>query len=157
MNYGMGYVLRYILCGVTFCVVFIVCMVWCIRSYRGQSSANLSNLSPSHGLHCSTNCSSAGPFHGVQPFRNTPLQWGSPAGSQLLPAELLQPGLLSPPLHSSTAPLATAPLEAEGGLPTGSQPPQRPTASLRRSRAGFGLPGATQSRLDTLQRAPQTG
>ena len=53
MNYGMGYVLRYILCGVTFCVVFIVCMVWCIRSYRGQSSANLSNLSPSHGLHLS--------------------------------------------------------------------------------------------------------
>ncbi|KAK4810770.1 hypothetical protein QYF61_007744, partial [Mycteria americana] len=49
---------------------------------------------PSHGRQSSTNCSSAGPFHGVQSFRNRLLQCGSPTGSQVLPANLLQHGLL---------------------------------------------------------------
>ncbi|KAK4818526.1 hypothetical protein QYF61_014362 [Mycteria americana] len=47
------------------------------------------------------NCSSVGPFHGVQSFRNRLLQRGSPVGSQVLPANLLQCGLLSPRVHRS--------------------------------------------------------
>ncbi|KAK4827365.1 hypothetical protein QYF61_017303 [Mycteria americana] len=61
-----------------------------------QFSMNFSNVSPSQGLHFFMNCSSVGPFHGVQSFRNRLLQRGSPMGSQVLPANLLQRGLLSP-------------------------------------------------------------
>jgi len=42
------------------------------------------------------NCPSVGPSHRVQSFRNRLLQRGSPVGSQVLPANLLQRGLLSP-------------------------------------------------------------
>ena len=47
------------------------------------------------------NCSSVGPFHGVQSFRHRLLQRGSPTGSQVLPENLLQCGLLSPQIHRS--------------------------------------------------------
>uniref|UniRef100_A0A663DWR7 Basal body orientation factor 1 n=1 Tax=Aquila chrysaetos chrysaetos TaxID=223781 RepID=A0A663DWR7_AQUCH len=60
-------------------------------SHGKQSSMNFSNVSPSHRLQFFTNCSSMGPFHGVQSFRNRLLQRGSPAGSQVLPENLLQP------------------------------------------------------------------
>jgi len=43
-----------------------------------------------------------GPFHGVQSFMNRLLQHGSPTGSQVLPANLVQRGRLS--LHGSTGP-----------------------------------------------------
>jgi len=56
---------------------------------------------PSHGLQLFTSCPSVGPFHGVQSFRNSLLQRGSPMGSQVLPANLLQHGLLSPWGHGS--------------------------------------------------------
>jgi len=62
-------------------------------SHRSQSSMNFSNVGPSHGLQFLTNCSSVGAFHRVQSFRNRLLQCGSPTGSQVLPANLLQPGL----------------------------------------------------------------
>jgi len=54
---------------------------------------NFSNMSPSHGLQLFPNCSSVGPFPGVQSFRNRLLQSGSPMGSQALPANLLQHGV----------------------------------------------------------------
>ncbi|KAK4810966.1 hypothetical protein QYF61_014438 [Mycteria americana] len=55
--------------------------------------------SPTHGRQSSMNCSSMGPFHGVQSFRNGLLQRGSPMGPQVLPATLLQHGLLSARVH----------------------------------------------------------
>ena len=75
---------------------------------------NFSNLSPSHRLQFFTNCSSVGPFHGVQSFRNRLLQRGSPAGSQVLPANLLQRGLLSPWGHRSCQ--EPAPARASHGV-----------------------------------------
>ncbi|KAK4831166.1 hypothetical protein QYF61_015636 [Mycteria americana] len=68
-------------------------------SHRRQSSTNFSNMSPSHRLQFFMNCSSVGPFHRVQSFRSRLLQRGSPMGSQVLPANLLQHGLLSPWVH----------------------------------------------------------
>jgi len=62
---------------------------------------NFSNTSPSHGLPFFTNCSSVGPFYGVQSFRNRLLQCGSCVGSQVLPANLVHRGLLSPLVHRS--------------------------------------------------------
>ncbi|KAK4827158.1 hypothetical protein QYF61_015112 [Mycteria americana] len=56
---------------------------------------------PSHGRQSSMNCSNVGPFHEVQSFRNRLLQRGSPTGSQVLPANLLQRGILSPWIHRS--------------------------------------------------------
>ena len=56
---------------------------------------NFTNTSLSHGVQFFTNCSSVGPFHRVQPFRNRLLQCGSSMGSRVLPANLLQHGLLS--------------------------------------------------------------
>jgi len=64
------------------------------------------------------NCPSMGPFHGVQSFTNSLLQHGSPTGSQVLPAYLLQRGLVS--LHGSTGPDRSL---FQRGLPTGSQLP----------------------------------
>lgn len=58
-----------------------------------------SNISPSHELHFLTNSSGMGPFHGVQSLRNELLQQGSPVGSKVLPANLLQCGLLFPWIH----------------------------------------------------------
>lgn len=49
----------------------------------------------------SINCSSMGPFHGVQPFRNRLLLHGSPAGSHALPENLFQHEFLSPWVHRS--------------------------------------------------------
>lgn len=62
-----------------------------------DNSPNFSNVSSSHGLRF-TNFSSMVPFHWVQSVRNSLLQCGSlpllqcefPAGSQALPANLLQ-------------------------------------------------------------------
>ena len=81
---------------------------------------NFSNVSPSHGLQFFTNCSSMGPIHGVQSFRNRLLQHGSPTGSQVLPANLLQRGFLSPRGHGSAGPARSL---LHHGLPTGSQRP----------------------------------
>jgi len=61
-------------------------------------------MSPSHGLQLFMNCSSVGPFHGVQSFRNKLLQ----RGSQALPASLLWHGLLSPWAHRSCQDAAPA-------------------------------------------------
>ena len=71
---------------------------------------------PTHERQSSMNCSNVGPFHGVQSFRNRLLPCGSPTGSQVLPANLLQHGLLS--LHGSTGPARSL---LQHGLPTGSQ------------------------------------
>ncbi|KAK4831466.1 hypothetical protein QYF61_017714 [Mycteria americana] len=57
-------------------------------------------------------------FHRVQSFRNRLLQRGSPTGSQVLPANLLQHGVLS--LHGVTGPARSL---LQHGLPMGSQPP----------------------------------
>uniref|UniRef100_A0A8C0B7T3 Sphingomyelin phosphodiesterase acid like 3B n=1 Tax=Buteo japonicus TaxID=224669 RepID=A0A8C0B7T3_9AVES len=46
------------------------------------------------------NCSSVGPSHGLQSFRSTLFQCGSPVGSQVLPENLLR-GLLSPRIWRS--------------------------------------------------------
>ena len=73
-------------------------------SHGRQSFTYFSNVSPSHRLQFFTNCSSMGPFHGVQSFRNRLLQRGSPAGSQVLPANLLQRGFLSPRGNVSAGP-----------------------------------------------------
>jgi len=61
---------------------------------------------------------SPGPSHEVQSFRNRLLQHGSPMGSQVLPANLLQHGLHS--LHGATDPVRSL---LQHGLPKGSQPP----------------------------------
>jgi len=50
---------------------------------------------PSHGRQSSMNVSKVSPSHRLQFFMNL-LQCGSSAGSQVLPANLLQSGLLSP-------------------------------------------------------------
>jgi len=65
-----------------------------------------------------TNCSSVGPSHGVQSFRNGVHQRGSPTGSQALPANLLQHGLLS--FHGATGPAKSL---LQRGLPMGLNPP----------------------------------
>jgi len=70
-------------------------------SHGRQFSTNFSNMSPSHGLQFFINSSSVGPSHRVQSFKNRLLQCGSPFGSQVLPANLLQRGLLSPWSHRS--------------------------------------------------------
>ncbi|KAK4813314.1 hypothetical protein QYF61_023989 [Mycteria americana] len=84
----------------------------------GESSANFSNVSPSHRLQFFTNCSSVGPFHRVQSFRSRLLQRGSPTGSQVLPENLLQHGFLSPRVHRSCQ--EPVPVRASHGR---SQPP----------------------------------
>lgn len=48
------------------------------------------HVSASHRLQFFMNCFSLGPFHGTQSFRNKLFQCGSPAGSQVLPTNLLQ-------------------------------------------------------------------
>jgi len=73
---------------------------------------------PSHRRQFSTNFSKVSPSHGVQSFRNRLLQYGSPMGSQVLPANLLQHGLLSPRVHRSCQEPAL-----HGKLTTVSQPP----------------------------------
>ena len=82
--------------------LFITCCL--CRSFlpRGRTphSSPAPPWGPSHGRQSSMNCSSVGPFPGLQSFRHRLLQRGSPAGSQVLPENLLQ-----------------------RGLPTGSQPP----------------------------------
>jgi len=81
-------------------------------SYRRQSSTNCSNVSTSHGLQF-IKCSSVGPFNKVPYFRNRLLQCGSPTGSQVLPANLLQHVLLSPLVKSCQEP---APTQAVHGV-----------------------------------------
>jgi len=68
----------------------------------GHFSTNFSNVNPSLRRQFFTNCPSVGPFHRVQPFRNRLVQYGSPMGSQVLPANLLQRMVLT--LHRSTGP-----------------------------------------------------
>ena len=73
-----------------------------------QFSMKFSNVSPSHGLKFFTNCSSVGPFHRVQSFRNRLLQHGFPTGSQSpLGIHLLQRGVLHR-LQWISAPLWTS-------------------------------------------------
>lgn len=55
-----------------------------------------SNLSPSHGLQLFTYYLTVGPFHRVQFFRNRLPQCGPPAGSQILPENLLHHELFPP-------------------------------------------------------------
>lgn len=66
------------------------------QSHSRESSTSFSNLSPSHGLQFFTYYFTVGPFHGVQFFRNRLPQFESPAGSQILPGNLLHHVLLSP-------------------------------------------------------------
>ena len=73
---------------------------------------NFHSVSPSHGLQFFTNCSSVGPFPGLQSFRHRLLQRGSPVGSQVLPENLLQRGL---PMGSQ--PPLGIPLLRRGVLP----------------------------------------
>jgi len=86
---------------------------WC-PSHGRQCSMNCCNMSPSYGLQFSMNFSSMGPFHGMQSFRNRLLQRGSPTGSHVLPANLLQRGLLSPQGHRSCQ--EPAPAQAAHGV-----------------------------------------
>jgi len=66
-----------------------------------QLLVNCSSLGPSHVEQFFKNSPSMGPFHGVQSFRNRWLQRGSSTGSQALPANLLRCRLLSPRVHRS--------------------------------------------------------
>ncbi|KAK4819158.1 hypothetical protein QYF61_025949, partial [Mycteria americana] len=68
---------------------------------------------PSHGKQSSMNCSSMGPFHRVQSFRNRLLQFGSPMG------------VTSPASKPAWALLSTGPARSllQLGLPRVSQPP----------------------------------
>lgn len=68
---------------------------WAPHNKR-QFSMNFSKMSLSYGLQLFMSCSSMSPFHRVQSFRNSLLQHGSSAGSQVLPSNPLQCGLLSP-------------------------------------------------------------
>ncbi|KAK4810998.1 hypothetical protein QYF61_014471 [Mycteria americana] len=93
------------------------------------------------------NCSSVDPLHGVQSFRNRLLQHGSPTGSQVLPANLLQRGLFSPwghrscqepapawTLHGVTASFGRIYLLWRGvlhGLQTESSPTEYPAATVQ--------------------------
>jgi len=77
-------------------------------SHRRQTSTNFSNVSPSHELQFFTDCCSVGPSHRVQSFSNRLLQHGSPTGSQVLPANLLQRGLLSMGAHVMPGACSTA-------------------------------------------------
>jgi len=66
------------------------------------SSSHIVSAAPSSstgGLLSLCPCSSMGPSHEVQSFRNRLLQGASPMGSQVLPEHLLQHGLLSPRRH----------------------------------------------------------
>ena len=83
-------------------------------SHGRQFSTNFSIVSPSHGLQFFTNCSSVGPFHGLQSFKHRLFQCGSPVGSQVLPANLLQRGLLSPQICRSCQ--EPAPARASHGV-----------------------------------------
>jgi len=84
--------------------------------HKRQFSTNFPSVSPSHRLQLFTNCPSVDPFHGVRSFRNRLFQRGSPTGSQVLPATLLQ----WPPL--STGPQVLPGACSSAGLSTGSQP-----------------------------------
>jgi len=81
-------------------------------------SSSHSSLAPvwgsSHGRQFFMNCSSLGPSHGVQSFRNRLLQRESPTGSQALPANLLGVGLLSPQVRRSWQ--EPAPAQAPHGV-----------------------------------------
>ncbi|XP_063187185.1 uncharacterized protein LOC134513912 [Chroicocephalus ridibundus] len=68
----------------------------CDPSHGRQSFINFSNVGPSHRLQFFMNCSRVDPFHRVESFRKRLLQHGSPTGSQILPANVIQHGLLSP-------------------------------------------------------------
>lgn len=57
---------------------------------HGRQFSLKSNVGASHGLQFFMNCFSLGPFHGTQSFRKRLFQRGSPAGSQVLLANLLQ-------------------------------------------------------------------
>jgi len=85
-------------------------------SHGRQFSTNFSNVSPSHGLQCFVNCPSVGPLHRLQSFRNRLLQRGSPMGSHVLPANLLQHGLFSPRVRRSCQ--EPAPAQAPHGVTT---------------------------------------
>jgi len=67
----------------------------CYPTHRRQSFMDFFNVSPSHRLQVSTNCSGMGPFHGMQSFMNRSLSCGYPTGSQVLPEILLLHGVLS--------------------------------------------------------------
>jgi len=56
-------------------------------------------VDPSYGLQFFKNCSSMGPFFGLQSFRNRLLHPRSSTGSQVLPENMLQCGLLSTGSH----------------------------------------------------------
>jgi len=81
-------------------------------------------MTPSHGLQLFTNCPNMGPFHGVQSFRNTLLQRGSPTGSQTLP---LKPAPALAPL--STGPQGLAGAYCSARSPRGHSLLQAPTCS----------------------------
>lgn len=84
-------------------------------SYRTQSSINFSSVNLFHRLHfccCSSVCS----FHGVKFFRSTLLHCGSPTGSCVLPADLLQCRLLFLKIHRPCQRPAAA--WASGGVTT---------------------------------------
>jgi len=65
---------------------------------------SFSNISPTHRMQFFMNCSSVGPFCGVQSFSRRLLQCGSPMVSQVLPENMLLQGLLSMGHSSSHEP-----------------------------------------------------
>ena len=70
-------------------------------SHRRQFSTNFASMGASRELQFFMDCYTVGPSRWVQFFRNRLLQCGSPAWSQVLPANLLRHGLVSPWLHRS--------------------------------------------------------
>ncbi|KAK4820738.1 hypothetical protein QYF61_004419 [Mycteria americana] len=83
-----------------------------------QSSMNFSSTGSSHHrLQFFTNCSSVGPFQGVQSFRNRLLRVGPPRSHKSCQQTCSSVGSS---LHGATGPARSL---LQHGLPTGSQPP----------------------------------
>lgn len=80
-----------------------------------QAYMNFSQMCPSHGLQCLTNCSSVDLFLGMQSCRNRLFQHASPVRSQVLKSAPVQA-----PLHSFTDPDRSL---LHHDLPAGSKPP----------------------------------
>jgi len=76
------------------------------------------HMSPSHGLQFFTSCSSMGPFHGVQSFRNGLLQHGSPQGHK--PCQKTCSSMDSS-LHETTGP-GQEPWPSSGSQPSSGIP-----------------------------------
>ena len=130
---GIAVSLSHILSSASSSSLSFLAPVWS-SSCRRQSSTDFSSMSPSHGLQFFMNYSRICPFHGVQSFRSRLFQRASPAGSQVLPANLLQHGLLFPWVHRSCQ--QPAPAQALHGVTASFEHPPAPAWGPPRAAGG---------------------